>query len=50
VPIVFLLNLLSRAGWLDYNDLKVLGMNLFEPEYRIIKAAFEQKLPLSYST
>ena len=40
-----LLNLLLRPGWLDYNNLKVFGKSLFQPEYRIIKTAFEQKLP-----
>ena len=40
-----LLNLLLRPGWLDYNNLKVFGKSLFQPEYKIIKTAFEQKLP-----
>ena len=40
-----LLNLLLQPGWLDYNALKIFGKSLFQPEYRIIKAAFEQKLP-----
>lgn len=40
-----LLNLLLRPGWLDYNNLKVFGKSLFQPEYRILKTAFEQKLP-----
>ena len=40
-----LLNLLLRPGWLDYNNLSVFGKSLFEPEYRIIKKAFEEKLP-----
>jgi hypothetical protein len=40
-----LLNLFLRPGWLDYNNLKVFGKSLFQPEYRIIKAAFEQNLP-----
>jgi hypothetical protein len=40
-----LLNLLLRQGWLDYNNLNVFGKSLFQPEYRIIKTAFEQKLP-----
>jgi hypothetical protein len=40
-----LLNLLLRPGWLDYNNLKVFGKSLFQPEYRIIKSAFEQNLP-----
>ena len=40
-----LLNLLLRTGWLDYNKLAVFGKSLFQPEYRILKKAFEEKLP-----
>ena len=40
-----LLNLLLRSGWLDYNKLAVFGKSLFQPEYRILKKAFEEKLP-----
>jgi energy-coupling factor transporter ATP-binding protein EcfA2 len=40
-----LLNLLLRPGWLDYNNLQVFGKSLFQPEYRILEKAFEQKLP-----
>ena len=40
-----LLNLLLRPGWLDYNKLTVFGKSLFQPEYRILKKAFEEKLP-----
>ena len=40
-----LLNLLLRPGWLDYNNLQVFGKSLFQPEYKILKKAFEQKLP-----
>ena len=40
-----LLNLLLRPGWLDFNNLSVFGKSLFQPEYRIIKKAFEEKLP-----
>jgi hypothetical protein len=43
-----LLNLLLRPGWLDYNNLNVFGKSLFQPEYRIIKTAFEQKLPKEF--
>ncbi len=39
-----LLNLLLRPGWLDYNNLSVFGKSLFQPEYRILKHAFEAKL------
>jgi hypothetical protein len=42
------LNLLLRPGWLDYNNLNVFGKSLFQPEYRIIKTAFEQKLPKEF--
>lgn len=40
-----LLNLLLRPGWLDYNNLFVFGKSLFQSEYRILKKAFEEKLP-----
>jgi ABC-type glutathione transport system ATPase component len=39
-----LLNLLLRTGWLDYNNLQVFGKSLFQPEYKIIKKAFEEGL------
>lgn len=40
-----LLNLLLRPRWLDFNNLQVFGKSLFQPEYRILKKAFEEKLP-----
>src|SRR6218665_508343 len=40
-----LLNLLLNPGWLDYNNLQVFGRYLFQPEYKILKKAFEKKLP-----
>ena len=40
-----LLNLLLCPGWLDYNNISVFGKSLFQPEYRILKKAFEEKLP-----
>ena len=40
-----LLNLLLRPGWLDYNNLQVFGKSLFQPEYKILKKAFEERLP-----
>ena len=40
-----LLNLLLKPSWLDYNNLQVFGMSLYQPEYRILKKAFEEKLP-----
>ena len=38
-----LLNLLLRPGWLDYDNLFAYGKSLFQPEYRILKKAFEAK-------
>src|ERR1043165_4197586 len=40
-----LLNLLLRPGWLDYDNLQVFGRSLFQSEYKILKKAFEEKLP-----
>ena len=40
-----LINLLQRPGWLDYNNINIFGKNLFQPEYHILKKAFEEKLP-----
>ena len=40
-----LLNFLLGPGWLNYNNLCVFGMSLFQPEYRILKKAFEEQLP-----
>ena len=40
-----LFNLLLRPDWLDYNNLCVFGKSLFQPEYRILKKAFEENLP-----
>src|SRR6218665_3247293 len=42
---ILLLNLLLRPGWLDFNNLQVFGKSLFQPEYMILKKAFEEKLP-----
>ena len=39
-----LINLLLRPGWLDYNNIKFVGKSLFQPEYHILKKAFEEKL------
>ena len=41
----FALNFLLRPGWLDYNNLNIYGKSLFQPEYRILKKAFEEQLP-----
>ena len=43
-----LLNLLLRPGWLDYDNLFVFGKSLFQPEYKILKTAFEENLPKKY--
>ena len=40
-----LINLLLRPGWLDYNNINIFGKRLFQPEYHILKKAFEEKLP-----
>src|SRR6218665_4045113 len=40
-----LLNLLLNSAWLDYDNLQVFGRSLFQPEYKILKKAFEKKLP-----
>ena len=43
-----LLNLLLKSNWLDYNNLCVFGKSLFQPEYEILKKAFEENLPKDY--
>ena len=43
-----LLNLLLRCGWLDYDNLFAFGKSLFQPEYRILKKAFEEELLKEY--
>ena len=40
-----LINILLRSGWLDYNNINIFGNSLFEPEYHVLKKAFEEKLP-----
>ena len=40
-----LINLLLRPSWLDYNNINIFGNSLFQPEYHILKKAFEEKLP-----
>ena len=40
-----LINLLLRPGLLDYNNINIFGKSLFQPEYHILKKAFEEKLP-----
>lgn len=36
-----LTNLLTRPGWLDYNRLHVYGKSLFQPEYKILRRAYD---------
>ena len=43
-----LLNLLLRPGWLDYDNLYVFGISLFQPEYQILKISFKENLPKEY--
>ena len=45
VKTTLLINLLIRPGWLDYNNIHIFGKSLFQPEYHILKKAFEEKLP-----
>ena len=40
-----LINRLLHPDWLDYNNITFLGKSLFQPEYHIVKKAFEEKLP-----
>ena len=40
-----LINLLLRPGWLDCNNINIFGKSLFQPEYHILRKAFEDKLP-----
>ena len=35
----------NKPGWLDYNNINIFGKSLFQPEYHILKKAFEEKLP-----
>ena len=39
-----LINPLLRHGWLDYNNINISGKSQFQPEYHILKKAFEEKL------
>ena len=43
--ITILINLLPRPGWLDFNKINIFSKSLFQPEYHILKKAFEKKLP-----
>ena len=42
---ILLINLLLRPGVLDYNNINIFCTSLFQPEYHILKKAFEEKLP-----
>ena len=42
---IILINILLRHGWQDYNNINIVGKSLFQPEYHILKKAFEEKLP-----
>ena len=35
----------TTSGLADYNNLNIFGKGLFQPEYHILKKAFEEKLP-----
>ena len=43
--ITLLINLLLRPCWLEYYNINIFGKSLFQPEYHILKKAFEEKLP-----
>jgi len=40
----FAINFLLRPGWLNYDNLNIYGKSLFQPEYRILKKAFEEQI------
>ena len=42
--------MLLQEDMLDYNKLFVFGRSLHQPEYQILKAGFDHKLPKSYIT
>ena len=37
-----LINLLLRPGWLDDNNINIFGKSLLQPQYHILKKAFEE--------
>ena len=41
----FVINLSLRPGWLDYSNMNNFGKRRFQPEYHILKKAFEEKQP-----
>ena len=42
-----LINILLRPGWLDYNNINILGKSLFKPEYhtsrKLLKRIYQKK-------
>ena len=40
-----LINHLLSSGWCDYNNINIFGKSLLQPEYHILKKAYEEKLP-----
>ena len=40
-----LINILLRPGWFDYNNINIFDKSVFQPEYHILKKAFEEELP-----
>ena len=46
IKTTLLINLLLHPGWLDYNNINIFGKSLFEPEYHILKKAFEESYPM----
>ena len=38
------INLLLRPGWFDNNNINIFGKSMFQPEYQILKKAFDEKL------
>ena len=41
----YVINRLLHPGWLDYNNINIFCNSLFQPEYHILKRAYEEKLP-----
>ena len=41
--ITLLINHLLHSGWLDYNNIKLFGKSLFQPEYHIFKKSYPKK-------
>ena len=42
---ILLINILLRPGWLDCQNINIFGKSLLQPEYHVLKKAFEEKLP-----